>query len=763
MVQAETKLATDAPTGQDATPLAGLRVIEYSMGFAAGLCGRMLALEGADVTRLTPEGPDQVELCTRDWLDSPKRIAMTVAELDFGSTDVVITDLSPVADRGTFDPWVVNEKYPLAIVTTVTPFGETGPWRGYSADALALDALSGVLIARGNFGRPPVSEPRYVMELAGALNAYNGTLAALIRRQRGTGGGEIVEVSLFESVLCYAEQHWSTYSYAGLVTRRSLAEPPAGMRMVPTTDGYALLMLWDDKHWQTFGALLGDDEFGTYSTGIVRTDPELAKRAREKAQPWFDERTKVDAFREAQELQIPFGFSANVKDLLEDPQLQERQTLKLEMVCNERILMPESPLPLTPAAKYSVPVASVTDSRPLSGLSVVEMSAYWAGPFAGRLLADLGADVVKVEGPSRPDPVRAQFPKNGIPAEAGPWDRGWWNGLNVGKKSLAIDLATREGNALIREVIRQSDFFLDNFSRRVMTNLGLDDASVHEINPSLILLAMSAFGRTGPYQDFIAFGVNLEPTSGVTELVGYHDGPPELIGSIICDPVAGLAGAGAALTAIFEFYWHGRAGHSIDLAQRDALVSAIPWAFAQYQLNGVIPSRDGNRVAGYPIHEIYPCKGEDEHVAISCREPVDVRRLAVVIGMANAHANPAEIEQPLRGWCANRTKSEAFEQLQAAGVIAAPVLTVQDLDENPHLNARGFFRTIRTAAGFETRAMTYGFRFTRQPLELAYSAARFGEHNEDVLRSMGIEEDRISRATSSGVLAKQPTLPFPAM
>jgi crotonobetainyl-CoA:carnitine CoA-transferase CaiB-like acyl-CoA transferase len=167
------------------------------------------------------------------------------------------------------------------------------------------------------------------------------------------------------------------------------------------------------------------------------------------------------------------------------------------------------------------------------------------------------------------------------------------------------------------------------------------------------------------------------------------------------------------------------------------------------------------------VHDCFPCAGVEQYVAISCRTPEERTALSQLIGVADEMvdgigdvASNASLLAALGDWCRQRSNFEAFHALQAAGVVAAPLLDVREIDENPQLEARGFFRTITTAAGFQHRAMTYGFRFTRAPLQLRDHASRFGEHNAAILREAGVDGDQIAEAARIGVIADRPTAPF---
>ncbi len=762
-------------------PLSGLTVVEVSSGFAAGICGRLLALHGATVTRIE-SGPDRVDPVTRAWLDDGK--ATPVAGLSVTSPPeqvraalngayVVLLDLSPATDRGAWDPAALSALDGSLVIASVTPFGETGPWRAYGVDAFTLDALSGLLAIRGDPGRPPPALPPYVMEMYGGLNTYDGLLAACIRRERDDRRrGEIVDVSLLASCCMAAELSAAMYAYPGNVGTRLATRPSIGLGLVQCQDGYCQPYLWGIDNWYTFGALIGDDEFGPLGERFLAGDTTAVELAREKALAWISPRRKLDVFIAGQELRLPFGYVATMDELVKEPQLLARGTLRPFTLGESSVLMPPAPFEVQPApAGLATPSWRTPDERPLAGVTVVEFSTYWAGPLSCRVLADLGAEVIKVEAPNRPDPIRNQMPKGGVYFEDDKWERGWWNGVNVGKKSLCLDIAQPDGHELVLSVLGEADLVVENFSRRALGNLKLGWSDLQAVNPRASMLSLSAFGRFGPFADYVAFGNSIEPASGVNELTGYPDAPPENLGSHVADPLGGLASAGVALTILYDTLRNGAAARQVELVQREVMMSTVARAFAAYQATGEIPTRNGNEDAKAFPHDCYPCPGEDEWIAISCRTREEWQALCAVVGRTDlAEVNhigdrqaAVAIEPALRRWCVSRDKITAFKQLQEAGVLAAPVLNARDLYENEQLAARGYFRTIQTAAGFPQKAMTYGFRFVRQPLVLNDRAPRFGEQSDEVLERAGVEPSRIRQARAAGIITNAPTAVFPGV
>ena len=254
----------------------------------------------------------------------------------------------------------------------------------------------------------------------------------------------------------------------------------------------------------------------------------------------------------------------------------------------------------------------------LGGIRVLDLTHAWAGPFATQLLADYGAEVIKIETCERPDMLRfSTWPTDETRPDA--YNRGgWFQYLGRNKLSLTLDLKQPQGHDLFKRLVAQSDVVIENFSARVMPHLGLDYAVLQAVNPRLIMISMPGYGTVGPYKDFVAFGEMIEPFAGLSELTGYPDRAPLRLAVAYPDPVAGFHAALATLLALRQRRQTGRGQH-IHIPHREPITRMLGEAVLDYTVNGRTPRRIGNRHRAWAPHGCYPCRGPDRWITIAVR------------------------------------------------------------------------------------------------------------------------------------------------
>jgi len=408
-------------------------------------------------------------------------------------------------------------------------------------------------------------------------------------------------------------------------------------------------------------------------------------------------------------------------------------------------------------------------SGPLAGIRVLDLTRVWAGPLAGMILADLGAEVIKVEGPNTRTP--RHVPKgphgswpDGDPGEA-PWNRsGTINNLTRNRRSICVDLKHPDGKDIFRRLVAVSDAVLENFAARVMDGLGLGWSDLARIRPELVYVAMPGFGGTGPYRDYVAYGPALEPAAGLPALTGYGT-EPHGSGTALPDPVAGTHGAAALLAALDQRHRTGRGVH-VDLSQHETAISVLGEYVVERQLTGEEPRRHQNSHARHIVQGTYPCKGEDRWIVISIRDEREWSSFDEVAGhrFARDFPDPAAaqhrdaLDSAIRGWTSGRDARLLMHELQGAGVAAAVVNRGDDLVRDPHLAARKFFVELddfdggpRLYAGSPTRVE--GDRHD------GYTPApSLGGDNEWVLGTLlSMSPTQIDALEATGVVATQPT------
>ena len=340
---------------------------------------------------------------------------------------------------------------------------------------------------------------------------------------------------------------------------------------------------------------------------------------------------------------------------------------------------------------------------PLNGVRILDLTHVWAGPLATRFLADLGATVVKVERPMGRGPreYRGATPIGGwIGGEPGdePWNaNAVFVKLQRNKRSLAMDLKTEAGRETFLELVAAADVVIENFSARAMPSLGLDHDRLREVNPRLICVTAPGYGRTGPWRDRVAFGPSVEPMSGLTAVMGYGRDEPRNTAMALMDAITAVNAASAVMTALRRREDTGK-GAFVELALHEGGVALCgPWLIER-QLGGT-PSPIGNRHPEMAPHGVYRCRGQDNWLALGCRDTDEWRALCALLGGAldpdwdlDARRRHHDIiDRAVKAWTSTREKHAAAIGLQAAGVPAGAVNTTPDMTADPQVQQRGFF------------------------------------------------------------------------
>jgi benzylsuccinate CoA-transferase BbsF subunit len=416
---------------------------------------------------------------------------------------------------------------------------------------------------------------------------------------------------------------------------------------------------------------------------------------------------------------------------------------------------------------------------PLAGIRVIDASHVFAVPYATAMLADLGAEVIKIQAHTRMDVMAGHgpFPEN-IPGER-PWDRvGSLNTVNRGKLGLSLDLTKPEAIEIFRRLVKVSDVLAESFTPRVMKKLGLDYAALKEIRPDLIMLSNTGYGHSGPWHEYGSVATSLEATTGMCWLSGYEDGPPSKIGQSYTDFLACWNAVYAMLLSLYRRRRTGR-GQWIDLSMYQTGASTIGPQIMDYLANGGIATRMGNRHQGMAPHNVYRCKGEDRWIAIAVDsdaawgilsremgDPAWARdsRFATAVGRI---ANEKFIDLQLSVWAAGETAEALAARLQKAGIMAGVVENGRDLLHDEQLRERNFLEPLKHApdSGIGVRR-TIGrpWKLSDADLSITRPAPQLGEHNRQVLKELlgygDHEIDAMEKSQAIGnVMAGSPVVP----
>ena len=406
-------------------------------------------------------------------------------------------------------------------------------------------------------------------------------------------------------------------------------------------------------------------------------------------------------------------------------------------------------------------------SRPklLAGVRVVDLSMGWAGPLAARNLADMGADVIKVEGCVRFD-----------------WWRGWeatqewidsdgaeknpaFNMVNRNKRDITLDLSTPEGADLLKRLVALSDVVVENYSAGVLPKLGLDYNVLAEANPALVMISMPAFGTDGPWSGYRAYGSTVEQASGLPHLSGMPEHPPTMMHVALGDPVGGLNGAAALLTALRAKKRTGR-GQYLDLSQSQSLFPLGIQGILTQSATGEAPPRLGNRSPRHAPHGVYPCAGDDEWITIAVPTETQWQAFAAHTGISgfgdieDRLARVDELDRAVAAYTKNQVAELLAGELQAVGVPAAQVASSLELASDPHLAARNFWKLLERDVVGELPHPAAPYRVGEAPFDIDRPAPTLGQHNREVLtEQLGLADAEIDALEQRGVIGNKPKMP----
>jgi crotonobetainyl-CoA:carnitine CoA-transferase CaiB-like acyl-CoA transferase len=793
-------------------PLAGLRVLELATEIAGPYATKILVDAGADVVKVESPAGDPLRRWTASGiapiagadsalfqhLNASKR--SVVADLDTeegrnlvrdlaATVDLVVEDGPPgrLAALG-LDFEALRARQPALSMVSITPWGSDGPWAHRPASEFTLQAATGSTGNRGPRSRPPVAAGGRIGEwIAGTYAAVGAWLAFLSARD--TGSGHHVDLSSFEAMVLSLTYYFDLSSQwrEGLLPRG--IEVPS---IEPAKDGWIGICTITSQQWKDFCAMIERTDLAedpTIVDGVRRSA--RADELRAIFRRWTRERS-VDEIAELAELLripvAPIGDGRNLPAMNHFAErgvfvpgpggfLRPRPPYQLE----KSTLRPFGPAPRLGAHTEEVRTERSTTGRattcptvrspeggpalPLAGLRVIELSTFWAGPVLASTLADMGADVIKIESIQRPDLMRL--------AGAVPNDRMWeWSpvfaGVNPGKRDVTLRLDTQEGRALLDRLIDRADVVIDNFSARVLENFGITWEGIRARNPRCIFLRMPAFGLTGPWRNRTGFAMTVEQVSGLAWVTGYEDLPLVVRGP--CDPLGGMHALVALLGALEHRRRTGE-GQLVEATLVEAALNVAADLVIEASAYGREVGRSGNRSPDFAPQGVYRCTGEDAWVAITACTDEQWRALADAIGrsdwvheprlatLAGRHADHDEIDAAIEHWTSLRTPEDAAEELTAAGIAAHPVINGHRLWPNPQLAHREFFQWMEHPVTGRARYPGLPMRFTGLPRALHRAPPpTLGQHNEEILGGeLGLCAHELEELRERRIIGERPT------
>ena len=800
----------------DAPPLAGYTVIDLSTGIAGAYCTKLLADGGADVIKVEPPEGDPL----RGWSSSSAAIQpggdgglfsylagskhSVAADPEVDDDIAMVTKLlaaadaavwsrgSKVAEHECFTPAAIHRAHPHLTVTSITPFGLKGPWRDRAATEFTLQAWSGGIVGlgRGSQDRAPVSIGGQVGEYLAGGYASAATLASLFGRIGG-GAGELIDFSMLEAqILCLTYYPVTYFEMLGRPWRDTRRRTVPGVAQAK--DGLVDLGCGTAQQWFDLCAMVGHPEWIDEESPLSIT--ELANVYAEQIYAWVKD-NPVDEIRDlATAFRIPNAPVANGANIASLDHFQERGSF----VSNPRagFLQPGHPYRMRPArlrrpgaaprlgehteryrAASANPWPAPTKSAnrlPFNGIRILDMTTFWAGPSCTHFLAMLGAEVIHVESTRRPDGTRMIA---GVPVT----EDLWWEkspifaALNTNKKGVTLDLQNPRGKELLLLLIATCDVIVENFTPRVLDQIGLDFAAVQAVRPDAVMLRMPGFGLDGPWRDNPAFAYAIESAAGLSWLTGYPDRTPYEPYSI-GDPNAGVHALNALVMALEHRRRTGQ-GVFVEAAMVDAALSISAEQVIEYSAYGALLERAGNRGPTAAPQNLYRTADVDEFgrldswVAIAVATDEHWERLGGALGSPSWATNPALstaagrradqdlIDERLAAWCEHRGGDDIVATLWDAGVPVAKVMQPHRQTELDQLAFRGFFEDVEHPVNGRAKLSTVPMRLSDEPCRFhTQPAPLLGQHNAELLTELGLSDSQIAELEADGVIGRTPAM-----
>lgn len=755
--------------------LGNVRVVEIGRAISVAYAGKLFRQFGAEVSRV---GAGEADGAFGAWLDEGKSILADAGETRdaLSRASVVLAFADGAGDNaGRFEEEQLRKDNPAAVIVRASWFGETGPYGGYAASDAVCRSLAGLVQPVGPREGPPLFRSGQDASIVGGLTIFSAALA-----QIWGDGNATIDMSLFEANVALTEYQailskWRKEAFARTGINRF--DPNFPMGIYATAEGWIGITAITPQQWAAFCGMIGrsdlvhDSRFTSRELRMANADaleaifaPQLRLKT---AQEWFEIGLKQ---------RIPLAVVPSVADLPRQEIHRERGAFRRIDIGGREVVAPAPRFGVEPSSRRVAPVPRDPAARgladgPLAGLRIVDLTMGWAGPLVTRQLADLGAEIVKVESCSYPDWWRGVGLSAAMIAEKEYEKSPFFQIMNRNKKGVTIDLTTPRGREMLLRLVSRSHAVIDNYSAGVMSKLGLGYDDLASANPGIVMLSMPAWGSQGAWADARAYGTTLEQASGLPTLTGRDRDVPVMCHSAYGDPVSGITGAGILLAALIDQKRNG-ASRRIDLSQVECLLPFTAPEMIEYGLTGAVPPRLGNRRPDMAPHGCYRCEGVDQWVAVAVADAAQFRALCLLLGrddwagsaalnsLPGRRAMEDEIDEAISQWAARLSPGEAMRLLQGAGVPAGVVSAPLDIFDDPHLDATGFWQPSERPFVGSHLQPSLPYRIDGKRMLHRAPSPLLGEYNRLVFRDvLGMEECEIEKLAEQGIIGEAMTMP----
>lgn len=395
-------------------------------------------------------------------------------------------------------------------------------------------------------------------------------------------------------------------------------------------------------------------------------------------------------------------------------------------------------------------------SGPLAGVRVIEFGGLIAGPYAASVLAQFGAEVIKVESPSEGDPLRKWRKLHDGTSV-------WWYSLSRNKKSITLNLKAAKGQQIARDLVRTADIVVENFRPGVLEGWGLGWEDLSKVNPALVMVRISGYGQSGPYKDRPGFAAIAEAMGGLRHVTGYPDRPPVRAGVSLGDSLAGIYGVIGALMAMHHVKNNNGRGQVVDVALYEAVFGVMESLLPEFSRFRHVRERSGGSLPGIAPSNTYPCK-DGSHVVIAGNSDGIFKRLMHAIGRSDLADDPSlarndgrakqerMLDEAIEQWTRQHDAEDVLAALAAADVPSGRIYTAADIYDDPHYHARGMIEPVKLPDEHPLDLPGIVPKMSETPGETRWIGPTLGQHLEEVLAEIGISEEALAQLRAEGIV-----------